>query len=109
MKYIRTKDGLYNTEQEGSIRDNKYKIWFIGFAIIYDDEIISQADSIEELCDEFVIIDNRSDLVISIETATRFDKNDWTARYLTINSAIWTDKGLIYVAKMNDKGELELI
>ena len=27
----------------------------------------------------------------------------------TIKGAIWTDKGLIYVAKMNDKGELELI
>ena len=23
--------------------------------------------------------------------------------------AIWTDKGLIYVAKMNEKGELELL
>lgn len=23
--------------------------------------------------------------------------------------AIWTNKGLIYVAKMNDKGELELL
>jgi len=29
---------------------------------------------------------------------------DWT-----IYGAIWTDKGLIYVAKMNDKGEFELI
>lgn len=26
----------------------------------------------------------------------------------TIYGAIWTDKGLIYVAKMNEKGELEL-
>lgn len=26
-----------------------------------------------------------------------------------IYGAIWTDKGLIYVAKMNDKGELELL
>ena len=26
-----------------------------------------------------------------------------------IYGAIWTDKGLIYAAKMNDKGELELL
>ena len=26
-----------------------------------------------------------------------------------IYGAIWTDKGLIYVAKMNEKGELELL
>ena len=26
-----------------------------------------------------------------------------------LRGAIWTDKGLIYVAKMNDKGELELL
>ncbi len=27
----------------------------------------------------------------------------------SIYGCIWTSKGLIYVAKMNDKGELELI
>ena len=26
-----------------------------------------------------------------------------------IYGAIWTDKGLIYVAKMNEEGELELL
>lgn len=26
-----------------------------------------------------------------------------------VYGAIWTDKGLIYIAKMNDKGELELL
>ena len=28
---------------------------------------------------------------------------------VVVYGSIWTDKGLIYVAKMNDKGELELI
>ena len=28
---------------------------------------------------------------------------------IQIYGAIWTDKGLIYVAKMNKKGELELL
>ena len=31
------------------------------------------------------------------------------ANILGVYGAIWTSKGLIYVAKMNDKGELELI
>lgn len=34
-----------------------------------------------------------------------FSKKEWGKVY----GAIWTDKGLIYVAKMNTKGELELL
>ena len=33
----------------------------------------------------------------------------WSSCKYNIYGAIWTDKGLIYVAKMNDKGDLELI
>ena len=35
--------------------------------------------------------------------------NYWAKGWTEIYGAIWTDKGLIYVAKMNDKGELELL
>lgn len=34
---------------------------------------------------------------------------DALATQKEVYGAIWTDKGLIYVAKMNDKGELELL
>lgn len=34
---------------------------------------------------------------------------DALATQKEVYGAIWTDKGLIYVAKMNNKGELELL
>ena len=34
---------------------------------------------------------------------------DWCLKDSPIYGAIWTNKGLIYVAEMNDKGELELL
>lgn len=149
MKYIRTKEHIY-------------KRLFIDRAIINEcgygtcdkelnpigETIIKQADTIEELCDEFVIVDNadKRPYRINVEVynerfyATdyscldyaieRFDKlkqfvgtkekHDEDANYLyeenpnfvfdgNVCGAIWTDKGLIYVAKMNEKGELELL
>ena len=69
--------------------------------------ILKGADTIEELCDEFVIF-NSNGICVGIIGDYK------TAKYKcpyksTIYGAIWTDKGLIYVAKMNDKGELELL
>lgn len=65
-----------------------------------------EADTIEELCDMFIAFDAKSKkhkiyacLVNAIEDYY-FD---------IVYGAIWTDKGLIYVAKMNDKGELKLL
>ena len=37
------------------------------------------------------------------------DKNDLFLEDYDWYGAIWTDKGLIYVAKMNSNGELELL
>ena len=89
MKYIRTKDGRIRF----NITDGCLSPY-----TMYDVE--KQADTIEELCDEFVcehyISANTNDL-------RKLRPNG------LIYGAIWTDKGLIYVAKMNDKGKLELI
>ena len=77
----------------------------------YLKDIIKQADTIEELCDEFVCVENEFlHLIVDIIDF----KRDWqcaqiTKRETKYYGAIWTDKGLIYVAKMNDKGELELL
>ena len=67
----------------------------------------------EELCDEFVLYDNQ------LKTYGLFDKKIITFKWLqnhldfykgmTIYGAIWTDKGLIYVAKMDSEGKLVLI
>lgn len=69
-------------------------------------------DTIEELCDEFVFIDEffkrEHRLAYSLENALarcKYHNVDIT----TLRGAIWTNKGLIYVAKMNEKGKMELL
>ena len=108
MKYIRTKDGIF----ENNTRFNDETLRKVSNGLI---EIIKQADTIEELCDEF-IIKHKYDTVLPYEIVNslkpilngmkvyidEFKKSD-------VYGAIWTDKGLVYVAKMNDKGELELL
>lgn len=110
-KYIRTKNEIY--EIIGSIGHtifpSQYQNRYKDISIIMDEAII-EADTIEELCDEFVAVNDSMDLPIldSFENiclllTTKKHKND------DVYGAIWTDKGLIYVAKMNRKGELELL
>ena len=101
--YIRTKDGVYEfnkTFNGASIR------------IIYGNEIIKQSENLLELIDEFIVIRDstkinqlvRTDNIEYLKEMMESDK-----RIIAVKGAIWTSKGLIYVAKMNDKGELELI
>ena len=95
MKYIRTKDGR--------IKNWKNDI------VVKDEEIIKQADTIEELCDEFVIkayIDSYPQIYHSVDLK---ELNEFREKDTIVYGAIWIDKGLIYVAKMNEKGELELL
>lgn len=111
MKYIRTKDGIYKlidfSKTDGLKCANHYGytkdgINFLGTSKHFNK--YKQANTIEELCDEFVFEDT--------------DKAKWIIkdfeRAKSLNSgalfgAIWADKGLIYVAKMNERGELELL
>ena len=103
-KYIRTKDGVYEVEKKLSYcyldkNDNEY---------LFED-ILSQADTIEELCDEFVFINVGiyKDKVYMFKTLEESKKcNDL---YDKCYGAIYTDKGLIYVAKMNYKKGFELL
>lgn len=109
MKYIRTKDGR--------VVDNE--LMCIDFA---NNNILKQADTIEELCDEYVIIVGNEyphylhAKYFSIDKTFyiyKIDKKTNLEECLRFNyvvyGAIWTDKGLIYVAKMNDKGESKLL
>lgn len=113
MKYIRTKDGkildLDTIEFDWALpRENFVKA-----------NAIKQADNIEELCDEFVDIDNhdyykishKNGITYALSKTKRFIGHcDIRLTYIgQIMGAIYTDKGLIYVAKMNDKGEFELL
>ena len=120
MKYIRTKDKkgkqyiVSDKDYIFQIRDNK-----VIFARGYEEELLGQADTIEELCDEFVLAydeDNYPTLLEEFDLGkkTFLRKNEYEFSHKLPNEpiiygAIWTKWGLKYVAKMNEKGELELI
>lgn len=105
MKYIRTKDGIMNISQTNTpyvIIDGEYRMI----------STFKQADNIEELCDEFIGVSNL------LGTIDRFIITDMLSvkkpsERITfsggIYGAIWYEFGLKYVAKMNDKGEWELL
>ena len=115
--YIRTKDGVYLVDEE---RETYFiKLSKNGFEnYVPREKVLNQSENLEELCDEFVI-DNPNDWNdikkpfvyenirkrLFEEHSIEFRKN----HNITLYGAIWTSKGLIYVAKMDDKGELELI
>lgn len=120
MKYVRTKDDeIYNTRELVKCEDKRFPNgWFTknGVPLI----AIKQADTIEELCDNCVYRAKCSThiepYVVSKGQFNYFrnfrqfggNHND-RVEYDYVVGAIWTDKGLIYVAIMNKKGELELI
>ena len=115
--FIRTKNKIYEVESKKLDYEGKWVGYnIVGNPMIYiiKDQVINQSDNLAELCDEFVID------IVSIETKEKYHwiYDDYsTFKGASIKEgykgnkygAIWTNKGLIYIAKMNDKGELELI
>ena len=126
-KYIRTKDGIYKIDEtfkrdnQIAFFDNKKQThgYIIGF--FEGKNVLKQADTIEELVDGYYVDVNDQSFTLS-ECYDNFEdakKNykDWISysdrKYLEYTVILYafikTNKGLIYVAKMNDKGELELL
>ena len=115
--YIRTKDSIYEVVTAERGIDNKL-LYIISTSKtenttdwVHEADVISKADTIEELCDEFIgyfEIFNRSYYFIYKNSYDELKRDVQTIQY-SAYGAIWTDKGLIYVAKMNDKGDFELI
>lgn len=112
MKYIRTKD---NYGGEEMIFDTAELIKTKSELMPYNtddgegimaEDIIKQADTIEELCDEFVGISkiNHKAYTGKLDGAYWFKQsNGWLDRvdnYEKIYGAIYTDKGLIYKAEL---------
>ena len=135
MKYIRTQKELYkvmskqicNTDKFVEVQRKKVGLFTGTTELISKEDVLKQADTIEELCDEVVIIypdgshsvswcyDYKS-FYESIEGQVgNLGKMPYTKENLVeyeiyeIYGAIWTEWGLKYVAKMNEKGELELL
>lgn len=115
MKYIMTKDGkAYETVNKS---DFGYVVSWPTPAYrmnIYSNEIEKEADKIEELCNALVVAgeyDGKEFHKYFPTESWGFD--DLKKRYreygVRIYGAIWTYKGLIYIAKMNEKGEFELL
>ena len=117
--YIRTKDGVYEVDENSKgndcflwVKTNEANI----VQCVWLNCIIKQSEKLEELCDRFVIefLDSEEEKVNQIISPEfqwakeEFEK--FTLYDTTLYGAIRVfDKGLIYVAKMNDKGDFELI
>lgn len=113
MQYIRTKTGVYEVLRKSET--NKSYITAKSGFVIHKDNVIKQADNLEELFDEFVYKKEKISIdinkkepylsyaLIEIDDSTPF----YTRRLVRLEEltepvfgAIWTDKGLIFKAKM---------
>lgn len=112
-KYILYDDKVYEIKvNEKYKREGAANYYYIQTSphtrlLLEEDDVkqCKQANSIEELCEEFVMVNNSCFTKPLIIDFTELDMYEGE----TIYGATWNDKGLIYVAKLNDKGELELI
>lgn len=116
MKYIRTKDGIFEEDL------TRLKINCDGSCVMeykgkfYEPPLnVKQANTIEELCDYLMVFDNNNKISDIVEIKDRpkdLIENKLFVEHLfgyNFKLAIETDKGLIYVAKMNESGCLELL
>lgn len=115
--YIRTKDGVYE------VKVNKYHelVYCKNNQLVLSCNIINQSENLEELCDEGVIevkfgstgyiahfnknIHELKKFLKYLEECQPITKDE----ILNVYGAVWCEFGLKYVAKLDDKGELELI
>lgn len=120
MKYIRTNDnqiinvGKLKIDYDIKIVGNYLQVFCkFGITPVETYEITKQADTIEELCDEFVIKpkNNMKNWLAFGVNVKHLKESIYNLNYpiKEVFGAIWTDKGLIFVAKMNEKGELKLL
>ena len=121
MKYIRMKDDSIFEIIKDKIKGTDIAVEFLynnnEKRIFYAGEskyILKQADTIQELCDEFICIDIQNKeyrplRFYFLDDLYNFIKQNDLFRVYKVYGAIWTNKGLIYVAKVNSKGELELL
>lgn len=107
MKYIRLKNKIVKVDAEDSecYYFNKLK------KFVYKDEGYKTADTIEELCDVFVIVKDSEGIEFwkNFKLLKNHSHHIIENDFDNIYGAIWTDKGLIYVAKLNKEGGFELL
>ena len=111
--YIRTKEGIIfygPIDTRGTYKCTNFGGWKEIKPIFRNIVIIKQSDNPEEICDEFIWVtpEGRHHIKPKEGDGLWCLCCNYKEGY-QVYGAIWTDKGLIYVAKMNDKGELELL
>jgi len=94
--YIRTKYEIVKVETVADIQTK----------VIFKDNFVAQSENIEELLDIIVYIYKDGGFIVTHPEEIK-EKNYY--EYESCYGAIRTSKGLIYVAKMNENGKLELI
>ena len=83
--------------------------YYIGdYGVILKYQVIKQSENLEELCDRFVVMDKETKEVMNIVSFLEYAKL-WSSCKYNIYGAVWCEWGLKYVARINDKCELELI
>lgn len=105
MKYLRTKNGAILRGTENRVDTDHY--------------IAKQSDDLEKLFDKIVYFYQFADGQTGWEFVSEHDLGlpDWKTQYafhvkenhLEVRGAISTEWGLKYVAKLNEKGEWELL
>ena len=108
MKYIKYEDRLCHKQIkiiEIELKKSAKMTEVEWFNHMISGNILKVTDTIEEVCDAFV---GKFDNGNYIQLVNLEERKQYPA-IKEIYGAIWTDKGLIYVAKMNEKGELELL
>lgn len=119
MKYVRTEEGVYefpkgftefNWNNKTLLENEEHIVWTGG-------EVIAQADTIEELVDEYVLGETKYHKPCVTKLPLDFLREcviTKTHYELVVYGAIWVFDSngtptLKPVAKMNDKGDLELL
>ena len=110
--FVRTKEKVYEVVEEN---ERYYKCCYddgrITLVAKFDNDVngfskaLKIADTIEELCDEFVIVNGKIH-----QTTKALNKiKEYFNPYDTFYGAVWCEWGLKYVAKLDDKGEFQLL
>lgn len=120
MRYIKLKNGIIDVyskfgfnEKYCDEHEDKFEEEFAKYAI--NEHVIKRSNNIEELCDCFIKIKkekNRNDYILKFDFRHLPELRKTKKKYpdSPIYGAInIDDKGLIYVAKMNNNGEFELL
>jgi len=110
--FVRTKDEILKVLDVDFGKETKIKIYHTATKMFTAKLVLKEADTIEELCDGFVTVGNKHivwDKQHCLGLTFEQVKESYSTYHFKIYGAIWTDTGLKYIAKLNEKGEFELI